>query len=127
MVSERISPSNITFEGLPWPIKGSADGRSLGLGGTTSLMLPDGALLMTAIVRWAPPLQPPCPKSDGAWRVIVACNRSSVVVFRSADGVRWSFLSVLADAPDHPESFEGPSEHDITYLPDGKTLLAIIR
>ena len=49
-----------------------------------------------------------------------------MVVFRSADGVRWRFLSVLADARDYPQSYEGPNEHDITYLPDRKTLLAVV-
>ena len=126
MVSKRVSPANITFEGLPWPVKAPVAVRALGLGGTTSLLLPDGAMLMTAIVRWAPPLQPPCPNSSGTRSVIIACNRSSVVVFRSADGVRWRFLSVLADARDYPQSYEGPNEHDITYLPDRKTLLAVV-
>ena len=52
MVSKRVSPANITFEGLPWPVKAPVAVRALGLGGTTSLLLPDGAMLMTAIVRW---------------------------------------------------------------------------
>ena len=50
------------------------------------------------------------------------------MVYRSSDGgTHWRFLSVLADALEYPESHEGPNEHDMTVLPDGKTLLAVVR
>ena len=138
MPGEPPPPSAMRFEGLPRPIQPTADGQhGLGFGGTTSVVLPDnGGYLMTAIVRWAAPHQPRCPTvvlparaiatADGVGS-IVGCNRSSVVVYHSTDGVKWTFLSTLADTHDYPQSHEGPNEHDVTVLPDGKTLLAVVR
>lgn len=97
MVGARVSPKTSIFEGLPRPIKG------FGLGGTTSLSLPNNrGFFLTAIVRWAPPYQPPCSAHASASASIIPCNRSSVVVFRSDTGTRWMFLSVLADSVDYP-------------------------
>ena len=105
MQAVQIAPAQITFEGLPRPTQRGLAGSGLGLGGTTSVVLPNGGGdLLTAIVQWAPPYQPHCPdyadddrhhpplRSGGysGRRAILPCNRSSVVVYHSADnGVTW--------------------------------------
>lgn len=126
MQGTRLHPGIATFTGLPRPIQNGTHGLSLG--GTTSLILPENrGYLLTAIVRWASPYQPLCPTNLARAASIIPCNRSSVVVFHSENGTIWNFLSVIADTHDYPESHEGPNENDMTLLPDGKTLLAILR
>jgi hypothetical protein len=103
------------------------------LGGTTSVALPLGGFLMTAIVQWGGKPSTTCNDADP----VNTCNQSSIVLFKSVstshphksdkEPYRWKFLSVIADAHDYPQSLEGPNAHDMTFLADGKTLLAVIR
>lgn len=118
------SVTSMAFDGLPRPTKCWPTTGCLRLGGTTSLALPGGrGLLLTAIVQWGGPASTTCdPK-----RPVATCNQSSIVVFWSDDGVHFSYRSTLADAHDYPQSLEGPNEHDVTVLPDGASLLAVVR
>ena len=75
--------------------------------------------LQTGIVTFAG--QPTWP--DGSRR---GQNATSVVVFRSEDGVYWDYLSTIAAAKDYPASWEGPNEMDLASLDDG-SLLAVLR
>ena len=52
---------------------------------------------------------------------------SSLVCYRSTDGKRWDFLSLIANATDFPDSEEGPNESALTWLADGATLMAVMR
>lgn len=148
VVASTHGATSMRFDGFP-PIKHSFHaGGGLGFGGSASIKLPDGGgYLHTAIVQLAAPSTnfrrntngssraascPPTPYCAPqyccpSWCRVDPGNRTSVIVFKSTDGVKWDFLSVLANASDHPESFEGLNEHDITLLPDGKTLMAAVR
>ena len=75
------------------------------LGGTTSVALgTGGGMLLTAFVQWGGAPSSTCDHS----RPVRTCNQTSIVVFRSDDGVRFRYLSTLADAHDYPQSLEGP-------------------
>jgi hypothetical protein len=146
----KLAFQQLVFTGLPRPVRITRDG-GLGLGGTSSLSLPsrDG-WLMSAIVqfddngtnhrtssssgegsnltrgcvetRWCP-ASSCCP----SWCRIGPGNQTSVVLFKSVDGERWHFLSTVADAIEYPQSHEGISENDMTFLADGKTIFAVLR
>ena len=116
----RVAPTGVqtTFRGIPKPIRSgpySPGGARLARGGTASVRLADGSLLQTAIVTFADQDHLRSP------------NASSVIVFHSLDGVVWDFRAVVADAAKYPESEEGPNEHDMAFLPDGETLLVVMR
>jgi hypothetical protein len=114
----------MTFTGLPKPTKCWPTVGCMRLGGTTSVTLGGNrGMLMTTIVQWGGQPSSTCNLSQP----VFTCNQSSIVVFKSTDSVHWKFLSVLADAHDHPESLEGPNEHDMALLADGETLLAVVR
>ncbi len=52
---------------------------------------------------------------------------TSIIAFRSTDLIHWNFLSIIANASQYPQSEEGPNEHDLAYLSDGKTIMCLIR
>jgi hypothetical protein len=85
--------------------------------GTASVRRPNGTLLQTGIVTFAG--QPILPEDRGQ-------NATSVVLFRSDDGVTWEYVATIADAKDYPESWEGPNEMDLATLDDG-SLIAVMR
>ena len=106
------------FRGLPKQVISGAyspGGARLARGGTASVRLRDGSLLQTAIVTF---------KGQEHFR---SPNATSIVVFRSAGGVTWEFRAIVADAADYLASEEGPNEHDMSFLPDGSTLLLVMR
>ena len=110
-ISSTAAPA-MPFVGLPRPV------RLFRWGGSSSLALPSGGWLKSAIVNWADPK--PRDPTHGA-----PC---SVIVFNStSDGRVWRYIATLADAADYPQSEEGPNEHDVALLADGLTLLAVIR
>eukprot|EP01045_Picozoa_sp_COSAG04_P016816 COSAG04_NODE_1438_length_6767_cov_2.368026_1_plen_295_part_10 len=51
----------------------------------------------------------------------------SVAAFRSTDGRRWEYSSVVANASDFPWSVYGPQENDMALLADGKTIVCLLR
>ena len=116
----RFSPTGVrtVFRGLPKEVISGAytsGGARLARGGTASVRLRDGSLLQTAIVTF---------KGQEHFR---SPNATSIVVFRSVGGVTWDFRAIVADAADYLASEEGPNEHDMTFLPDGSTLLLVMR
>jgi hypothetical protein len=108
---------NLSVSGLPRAIY-CAGGRAafgcpfrLNPGGDV-LRLPDGALLLSAIVYWG-----------GAARAA-----TSVVALRSSDGgVGWAYAGTIADAAAYANSQEGPNEHALALLADGVTVAAVVR
>ena len=85
--------------------------------GTASVRRPNGTLLQTGIVTFAG--QPVLPDGRGQ-------NATSVVLFRSNDGITWDYTATIASAKDYPESWEGPNEMDLATLDDG-SLVAVMR
>lgn len=51
----------------------------------------------------------------------------SILAFRSDDGYKWRFASVIANESQVPWSTFGPNEHDLTVLGDNKSIMAAIR
>ena len=117
----RAVPTGVraVFRGIPKPIRSgpyTSGGARLARGGTAGVRLSDGSLLQTAIVTFDNQDQLRSP------------NATSVLLFHSDDeGVTWDFRATIADAADYPESEEGPNEHDMVFLPDGKTLFVVMR
>jgi hypothetical protein len=103
----------IRFVGLP-PITSAKFSRGgLRFGGAASVYLgADGAhkFLQSVIVTQA---------GDG--------DATSVLAMGSADGKVFSYLGPIATASDFPSSQEGPNEHDLTWLPGHKAIVAVIR
>jgi hypothetical protein len=93
------------FQGLPRPLKRDSSFSVGGMrwSGTASVQRPNGTLLQTGIVTFAD--QPM--RTDGTRR---GPNATSVVLFRSDDGLVWDYVSTIADAKDYPQSWEGPNE-----------------
>ena len=116
------TPSGVVrrFQGLPLLKRDS--GFSVGgmrWSGTASVRRPNGTLLQTGIVTFAG--QPM--RTDGTRR---GPNATSIVLFRSENGVVWDYVSTIASAHDYPESWEGPNEMDLATLDDG-SLIAVMR
>jgi hypothetical protein len=116
------TPSDVVrrFQGLP-PVKRDSAFSAGGMrwSGTASVRRPNGTILQTGIVTFAG--QPM--RTDGTRR---GPNATSVVLFRSEDGLVWDYVSTIASAHDHPESWEGPNEMDLATLDDG-SLIAVMR
>ena len=105
----RQGPTSI-FTGLPRPTHCSSTTNppcQLRLGGSSSIVLPDGSYLKTAIVQLEAPVHT---KRIPSWCRVTPSNRTSVVLYHSERGVHWKFRSFLALAKDYPESYEGPNE-----------------
>ena len=101
--------------GLPPVVSGKFSVGGLRFGGAAGLFLGDGGphrFLQSVIVTLA---------SDAA------SGATSVLALGSADGKLWEYLGPIALAPDYPDSQEGPNEMDLAWLPDRKTILAMIR
>eukprot|EP01043_Picozoa_sp_COSAG02_P062556 COSAG02_NODE_8662_length_2487_cov_5.805276_1_plen_276_part_00 len=116
------TPSGIVrrFQGLP-PLKRDSTFSAGGMrwSGTASVRRPNGTLLQTGIVTFAG--QPM--RNDGTRR---GPNATSVVLFRSDDGIIWDYVTTIASARDYPESWEGPNEMDLATL-DDDTLIVVMR
>ncbi len=122
-VSCVAAPLNISVSGLPRAI--SCDPKAprgafgcpfrLNPGGDV-LALPDGSLLLSALVYWggAPPASAP--------------GATSVVALRSTSGgAEWTYAGTIADAAAYPGSKEGPNESALALLADGATVAAVVR
>jgi hypothetical protein len=104
----------LVFEGLPHGVRCNPFACSLRLQGTGRVTLPDRSQLQTAIIWWGG--NPRFPQA------------TTVVAFRSVDGGwRWRFRGVVANASQYPSSQEGPNEHSLAMLADGRTVMALIR
>ena len=116
-----FSPTGVqtVFRGIPKPVTGAgpftSGGVRLARGGVASVRLDDGSLLQTAIVTFANQEHLRSP------------NATSILAFRSVDGVTWDYLATIADASNYPESEEGPNEHDMAFLRDKSSLLVVMR
>ena len=108
-----FNANSMTWTGLPYGISDSKFAKGLRFGGVDAIKLIDGSYLQSAIVYWGG-------NPNYAYS-------TSIVSFRSTDLQNWEFLSIIANASQYPQSEEGPNEHDISYLSDGKTLYALIR
>eukprot|EP01084_Bolivina_argentea_P240856 404489_1 len=106
-------PNKMYFTGVPYGIYAYANHFDWGQRyGVTNVKLPDGSYLQTAIINWG-----------GGYN-----NASmSIISFKSTDLIHWNYFGIIANASQYPNSIEGPNEHDITYLADGKTLFCLIR
>jgi len=51
---------------------------------------------------------------------------TSVVCFRSTDGLHWNYTGTIANASDHPGSEEGPNENDLA-IADFGVVVAVVR
>jgi len=111
---------NISVSGLPRAIYCAGGKGAFGCPfrlnpGGDLVALPDGSLLLAAIVYWGAPSA----SAPGA---------TSVVALRSADGgFEWEFRGTIADAAAYPASMEGPNESALALLADGATLAAVVR
>ena len=99
------------------------------LSSAATVDLPDGSRLQSSNIFWegGDPFLGGCKGSYGnhPWHRDWC---QSIIVFRAVKPfTRWSFHGTLANASDYPNSWEGPNEHDITMLADGKTLLSVFR
>ena len=54
-------------------------------------------------------------------------NAASIIGLRSTDGFRWKYAGPVLPASSLPDSIIGPTENDVTLLPDGKTLMVVAR
>jgi hypothetical protein len=78
-----------------------------------------GGYVCVAAVIWAGEALNPSP--DGLTRPL------SLLAFVSSDSYNWRFSSVVANFSSFPGLVLGPSESDIAYLPDGKTIAVVFR
>jgi hypothetical protein len=83
------------------------------------LPLAGGGFVCVAAVVWAGEL--PRPSPDGPNTPV------SLLAFVSSDSLNWRFSSVVANFSSVPGLVLGPTESDIAYLPDGKTLALVFR
>eukprot|EP00928_Gymnodinium_smaydae_P055478 TRINITY_DN39001_c0_g1_i1.p1 TRINITY_DN39001_c0_g1~~TRINITY_DN39001_c0_g1_i1.p1 ORF type:complete len:413 (+),score=45.40 TRINITY_DN39001_c0_g1_i1:40-1239(+) len=117
-----VRSTPVTFRGLPTPAscgdKKHRFGCPFRLGGRGYVRLPDGILVMSVIIWWGGEHANPNPKLRDA---------TSVVAFRSDDGLTWEYSGTIADAAQTPASEEGPNENDLALLADGKTILCVVR
>jgi hypothetical protein len=74
---------------------------------------------MSIIIWWGGEHANPNPK--------LAKAATSVVAFRSSDGLTWDYAGTIVDAAQASESEEGPNENDVSLLADGKTILCVVR
>jgi hypothetical protein len=105
----------IRFVGLPPIVTGKFSVGGLRFGGAASIYLGSRGThkyLTSVIVTLA---------SDAK------SGATSVLALGSADGKLWKYIAPIALAADYPTSQEGPNEMDLAWLPDGKTILAMIR
>jgi hypothetical protein len=112
----------ISFGGLPQPLTCGDASHAFGCpfrtSGRGSVRLADGTLLMSIIVYWGGQHANPHP--------VLAPVATSVIAFRSADGLSWHYAGTILDAAAAPDSEEGPNENDLALLPDG-SVLAVVR
>lgn len=105
----------IRFVGLPPIVSAKFSKGGLRFGGAASVYLGGGGAhkyLQSVIATLA---------SDAA------SGATSVLAMGSVDGLLWEYLGPIALAANYPSSQEGPNEMDMAWLPDDKTLLAMIR
>jgi len=111
------APQRISVSGLPRAIYCGGGSARFGCPfrlnpGGDLVALPDGALLLSAIVFWGGGVGP----------------ATSVIALRSTDGGgMWVYAGTIADASAYPASQEGPNEHALTLLADGMTVAAVVR
>lgn len=119
----------------------------LSVSGNTPLQ--DGSWLQTLTVFWGGGLASPdipgaagSPQHPQSWGNFSECSningrvpkdwtpsfpQSSIIVLRATTPfISWRLHGVIANASDYPCSTEGPSEHDIVALADGR-LMAVFR
>ena len=83
------------------------------------LPLAGGDFVCVAAVVWAGEV--PLPSPDGPNTPV------SLLAFVSSDSHNWRFSSVVANFSSTPGLVLGPTESDIAYLPDGKTIALVFR
>jgi hypothetical protein len=89
------------------------------LQGTAHVVTTDGAILQTVIA---------CVGGSHHGTVPGTENATSILAFRSTDGgATFIYQSAIANATHYPDSGEGPNEHALTYLADGKTIMCMLR
>jgi hypothetical protein len=120
-LSASSDPSSIvTFTGIPSPgINSSVSqpGKPQRMYGM--LRLDDGSFVTAVAIIWNGLTANPSP--DGPiipW---------SLVAFSSNDTYRWEYLSIIANISDFNWSTFGPTESDISFLSDRRTLICVIR
>ena len=118
-----VRPTPVAFRGLPQPAT-CGDKRHLGefgcpfrTGGRGSVRLPDGTLVMSIIIYWGGAHKSPDKR--------VADTATSVVAYRSADGLEWTYSGTILDAASATTSEEGPNENDLALMPDGRILCVL--
>jgi hypothetical protein len=131
----------VSLESLPVPLTCSQGGVTadcfwLHAGGTAAI---DGGTLLTSAVPWL----------NGQFGA--PAGGAGIFAWRSTDGLRWAYHGTVATASMFPSSGEGPwhsiawhgmawhitlcyallgegpNEHDVVLLADGKTLLVVFR
>lgn len=103
-----------TFSGIPAAMActDSFGGCPIRVGGSDTLVLPGGDLLLSAIVALG---------GNGKYA-------TSIIAMRSTDAGRsWQYLSTIAAAAATPASEEGPNENALSLLSDGKTIACVLR
>ena len=118
--------TRVTFAGLPRPATGAPAAKLpkilptgfvpanwIRFGGSSIAHLGNSTWLRTAIVCWGDNLNSPA--------------ATSIVAYVSRDdGGRWDYVGTVADAKTYSDvSMEGPNEHDLVRLPNGRLVIAM--
>ena len=92
-VSVETKHTPVVFRGLPVPVHcdGSYGTCPIRLQGSGAIVTGDGSLVQSAIVYYAG-----------------GTAATSIVCFRSNDGLQWDYTGTIANASDYPASEEGP-------------------
>lgn len=83
------------------------------------LRLAGGGYVCVAALVWAGEAPRHSPDGD-LWP-------TSMLAFVSSDSYDWRFAGIVANFSSLPGLYIGPNESDLGYLPDGKTLVAVMR
>lgn len=109
----------VTFSGIPSPGINSSVSQANPQRMYGMVRLDDGTYLTAVAIIWNGLTANPSP--DGPiipW---------SLVAFASNDTYHWEFLNVIADVRDFNWSTFGPTESDLSFLSDARTLICVIR
>jgi hypothetical protein len=113
------SSRTVSFSGVPYPGINSSTSQANPQRMYGMARLDDGIYVTAVAIIWNGLDANPSP--DGPiipW---------SLVAFSSNDTYQWEYLSIIANISDFKWSTFGPTESDISFLSDRKTLICVIR
>ena len=99
---------DVTYKGLPHPVCGHGTNDWISPHASGHVEFADGTHLHSTIIEWC----------DGPYPY----GPTSLVAFRSSDGIEYEYAGTLLTSLDVPTSSEGPNEHDCALLGNGDVL-----